>query len=146
MRAISLIVAGLLFGGSLVAPLPVMAADGNTVAPEDARVFFVDLKDGDTVPRTFKVKFGVHGMAIKPAGDMSPNSGHHHLFIDESEWPAANEPIPADAHHKHYGAGQTEDTLTLEPGPHLLQLVFADGRHMQFDPPVVSQAITIHVQ
>ena len=146
MRAISLIIAGLVCGGSLSVALPTMAAGSNAVAPESARVFFVDLKDGDTVPRTFKVKFGVTGIAIKPAGDMSPDSGHHHLFIDESEWPLPSEAIPADDHHKHYGAGQTEDTITLEPGPHILQLVFADGRHMQFDPPLVSEAITINVK
>ena len=41
---------------------------------------------------------------------------------------------------------QTEDTIHLEPGTHTLQLDFGDGRHMQFDPPIVSKKITIHVK
>ncbi|MBC6941306.1 MAG: DUF4399 domain-containing protein [Xanthomonadales bacterium] len=146
MRGISLFVAGLVCGATLAASMPASAADTGAEEANGPRVYFVNLKDGDTVPRTFKVQFGVEGIAIKPAGDMSAHSGHHHLFIDESEWPPAKEAIPADDHHRHYGAGQTEDTLTLEPGPHLLQLVFADGRHVQFDPPIVSQAITIDVK
>jgi len=58
----------------------------------------------------------------------------------------AHAPIPNDATHKHYGKGQTQDTIHLEPGDHTLQLDFADAAHMQFNPPIVSKKITVHVK
>lgn len=115
-------------------------------APHGAKVFIVSPKNGATVGREVHVKFGVKGMEIKPAGDTTPNTGHHHLLIDAKELPPLDAPIPNDATHKHYGKGQTEDTIQLEPGTHTLQLDLGDARHVQFDPPIVSKKITIHVK
>ena len=115
-------------------------------APAGAEVFFVEPADGATVGREVHVKFGVKGIAVAATTDATPDSGHHHLLIDAAGLPALDAPIPADATHKHYGKGQTEDTIQLEPGTHTLQLDFGDLRHMQFDPPLVSPKITIHVK
>jgi hypothetical protein len=115
-------------------------------APAGASVFIVSPKDGETVGQEFTVKFGVKGIAIRPAGDPTPGTGHHHLLIDVAELPPGNAPIPNDATHKHYGKGQTEDTIKLPPGDHTLQLDFADLAHVQFDPPLVSKKITVHVK
>ena len=115
-------------------------------APHGAKVFIVSPKNGATVGREVHVKFGVKGIEIKPAGDTTPNTGHHHLLIDAKELPPLDAPIPNDATHKHYGKGQTEDTIQLEPGTHTLQLDLGDARHVQFDPPIVSKKITIHVK
>lgn len=157
MRPIPLIAATLLLGSGLAMaaqdaahPASHAAPAGTGIvrekAPSGAKVFFVEPKDGATVGREVKVKFGVEGIAIKPAGDTTPNTGHHHLLIDAKELPQLDLPIPADATHKHYGKGQTEDTITLEPGTHTLQLDFGDTKHVQFDPPIVSEKITIHVK
>ena len=78
--------------------------------------------DGDTVPETFKVKFGLTGMGIAPAGIEKPNTGHHHLLVDLRELPDFTVYLPATDHIRHFGAGQTETTLTLPPGKHKLQL------------------------
>jgi hypothetical protein len=115
-------------------------------APTGASVFIVSPKDGETVGQEFTVKFGAKGVAIRPAGDPTPGTGHHHLLIDVAELPPGNLPIPNDATHKHYGKGQTEDTIKLAPGDHTLQLDFADLAHVQFDPPLVSKKITVHVK
>ena len=115
-------------------------------APAGASVFIVSPKDGATVGQEFTVKFGAKGIAVKPAGDPAPNSGHHHLLIDVAELPSGNQPIPMDDNHKHYGKGQTEATIKLAPGDHTLQLDFADLAHVPFDPPVVSKKITVHVK
>ena len=115
-------------------------------APHGARVFIVAPKNGATVGQDVHVVFGVRGIKIAPAADTTPGTGHHHLLIDVKELPPSDAPIPADANHKHYGKGQTEDTIHLTPGDHTLQLDFADYRHMQFDPPIVSKKITIHVK
>jgi len=115
-------------------------------APEGARVFIISPANGETVGREVTVRFGAENVEIRPAGDLTPGSGHHHLLIDARELPPMDAPIPDDAHHRHFGKGQTETTLQLEPGTHTLQLDLGDARHMQFDPPVVSEVVTIQVE
>jgi hypothetical protein len=109
-------------------------------------VFIISPKDGATVGQDVAVEFGVKGIGLKPAGDLTPNSGHHHLLIDARELPPLGAPIPNDATHKHYGKAQTGDTIHLAPGTHTLQLDYGDTKHMQFDPPIVSKTITITVK
>ena len=102
-------------------------AQAETAAPPNGVVYFIDLKDGDTVKGPFKIQFGLSGMGVAPAGVEKSNTGHHHLLIDTTLTPEqAKEPIPADDHHLHFGGGQTETTLTLPPGRHTLQLVLGD--------------------
>lgn len=150
MRPISLLAASLVLvsGFAVAAQDAAHSAAGLTPekAPPGAKVFILSPQDGATVGQEVTVKFGAEGIAIKPAGDMTADSGHHHLLIDVEELPPLDAPIPADAHHKHYGKGQTEDTIHLEPGTHTLQLDLGDARHVQFDPPIVSKKITIHVK
>jgi len=127
-------------------PRAVAASLKPEAAPKGARVFIISPKDGATVGRDVTVKFGIAGIALKPAGDETPDSGHHHLLVDVDKLPPLDRPIPADEYHKHYGKAQTEDVLHLTPGTHTLQLDLGDARHVQFDPPIVSKRITIHVK
>ena len=116
-------------------------------APAGAKVYFIAPKNGATVQNPVVVKFGLKGMTIAPAGTQTANSGHHHLLVDTdlSEL-NLSAPLPATDKVLHFGKGQTETTLTLPPGKHTLELVFADYEHMSFDPPVHSKKITITVQ
>ena len=148
MRPLSLLLAA-----SALVSATAIAADGaapvagaRQKAPHGAGVSIVSPKNGATVGQDVTVKFAVKGIEIKPAGDATPGTGHHHLLIDAKELPPLNAPIPNDATHKHYGKGQTEDTIHLEPGKHTLQLDFGDTAHLQFDPPIVSKKITITVK
>ena len=83
-------------------------------------------------------------MGVAPAGIEKPNTGHHHLLID-TDLPPLNEAIPNDPKHLHFGAGQTEATVTLPLGKHKLQLLLGDYRHIPEDPPVMSEPITVTV-
>jgi len=137
------------FGPMLLSPTIAAAtmAQAETAAPPNAVVYFINLKDGDTVKSPFKIHFGLSGMGVAPAGVEKPNTGHHHLLIDATLTPErAKEPIPADDHHLHFGGGQTETTLTLPPGRHTLQLVLCDLSHVPFNSPIVSPAITVDVK
>jgi hypothetical protein len=130
----------------LAASFPVVAR-AQTAAPANAVVYFINLKDGDTVKSPFKVQFGLSGMGVAPAGIEKPNTGHHHLLIDTTLTPEqAKEPLPADDHHLHFGGGQTETTLTLPPGRHTLQLVLGDWSHVPFNPAIVSPVIAVDVK
>jgi hypothetical protein len=129
-----------------VTALSVTVASAETPSPPGAAVYFINLKDGDTVTSPFKVQFGLTGMGIAPAGSQSSNTGHHHLLIDaQLSSDQMKQPIPADAQHRHFGGGQTEVILMLPPGQHSLQLVLGDGAHMPHEPPVVSPVINVTV-
>jgi Domain of unknown function (DUF4399) len=118
-----------------------------TPSPAGAKVYFINLKDGDTVNSPFLVQFGLSGMGVAPAGVEKPNTGHHHLLIDAVlTVEQMKEPIPSDSNHVHFGGGQTETMVTLPPGPHTLQLVLADWTHIPHLPPVMSEPITITVR
>jgi hypothetical protein len=120
---------------------------GETPAPADAKVYFINIKDGDTVTSPVKIQFGLSGMGIAPAGTEAPNTGHHHLLIDTTlEGEALNEAIPMDEHHLHFGKGQTEASVTLDKGQHTLQLVLGDWSHVPHKPPVMSERITVTVE
>jgi hypothetical protein len=114
-------------------------------SPPGSGVEIVNIKDGAVVPTTFLVQFSVTGMDIAPAGTDVPNTGHHHLLIDVETLPDTNLPLPKNEHIHHYGGGQSEVEITLAPGQHTLQLVFADYAHVPHDPVVKSVPITIVV-
>jgi|SRR6516165_2582625 len=105
------------------------------------RVFFIEPSDGATVANPFTVKFGLEGLSLKPAGDESPDSGHHHLIIDGGP---LDEDIVVPFNDKsiHFGKAQTETQLTLPPGTHTLTLQFANGGHLSYGPAL---SATIHV-
>ena len=111
-------------------------------SPPGAAVYFVDLKNGDRIPTKSVVRFGLLNMGIAPAGVEKANTGHHHLLVD-MPLPPLDRPIPNDFNHLHFGAGQTEARLTLTPGPHTLQHLFADDNHIPHDPPIMSKPIKV---
>ena len=129
---------------ALILAGPALAAD-RAPAPMGAAVYFITPADGETVTSPVTVRFGLEGMGVAPAGIDKPNTGHHHLLIDAPDLPPLDEPIPADDHHKHFGGGQTETTIDLPPGTHTLQLLLADQNHISFNPPLMSERITITV-
>ena len=116
-----------------------------TAAPKEASLEIISPANGDTVTSPVTVKFGLAGMGVAPAGIEAKNTGHHHLIID-SPLPNVQFAIPKDSKHRHFGGGQTQVTLDLEPGTHTLQLLLGDYRHIPHAPAVVSEKITITVK
>lgn len=107
-------------------------------------VYFENLEDGQEVGTSVLVKMGVSGMEIKPAGEIVKGTGHHHIIIDGGPI-KTGEVVPADKTHIHFGKGQTETTLELEPGQYTLTLQFANGVHQSYGPDW-SKTITITVK
>ena len=132
----------------LVAVFAVGASEGELVsaAPADADVYFITPANGDIVAQTFKIRFGLSGMGVAPAGTQRENTGHHHLLIDVNELPDMEGPLPATDNIKHFGGGQTETELTLAPGKHTLQLLLGNYAHVPHAKPVLSDKISIIVQ
>lgn len=121
---------------------------GKTPSPKGAKVYFIGLKDGATVKKKFRIRFGLKGMGIAPAGyyNAEKPTGHHHLFINHKGDILPAVAFPMDDNHKHFGGGQTEAIIELPPGKHVLQLVLGDHIHTLHNPPVVSEKITITVE
>ncbi|WP_371228473.1 DUF4399 domain-containing protein [Roseovarius sp. 2305UL8-3] len=126
---------------------------GGTPAPEGAEVYFVNIEDGSTVSSPVTVVFGLRGMGVAPAGTEKENTGHHHILINRAAFGEGAEDadmmengLIADENHVHFGGGQTEVTLDLEPGTHTLQLVLGDLNHVPHDPPIVTEVITVTVE
>jgi hypothetical protein len=131
------------------APAPAPAAQASPPgtrhpSPAGARVYIVSPDNGSYVPTTFTVRFGLEKMGVAPAGVDKLNSGHHHLLIDAA-LPPLDKPIPNDENHLHFGAGQTEATVTLPRGRHTLQLLLGDAGHVPHDPPVYSKVVVVYV-
>lgn len=113
-------------------------------APEGASVYIVSPADGAEVSSPVTVVFGLKGMGIAPAGIEKDKTGHHHLLVDQTELPKldavmGNPPL-------HFGGGQTETELELEPGEHTLQLILGNYLHVPFNPMVLSEKVTITVK
>jgi len=124
---------------------PLHAAEKSKAA-YDANLYIISPLDGETVSSPVKIVFGLEGMGVAPAGIKFNNTGHHHLLIDLAELPDVNSPIPSDDNHRHFGKGQTEAIIELEPGEHNLQLILGDHMHIPHDPVVVSKKIKINVE
>jgi len=114
-------------------------------SPPGAKVYIISPRNGAQVKSPVTVVFGLKGMGIAPAGIKFDNTGHHHLLIDADIPADLTQPQPANEHIMHFGKGQTEAEITLTPGKHTLQLLFADYTHTAFNPNVASQKITITV-
>jgi Domain of unknown function (DUF4399) len=123
----------------------VLAQDFRQPAPAGAKVYFIEPKNGAEISGPVPVKFGLIGMGVAPAGVEKKDTGHHHLLVNQKVAdPMA--PLPADDKHRHFGAGQTETTVTLPAGTHTLQLVLGDHNHIPHNPIVASDVITITVK
>jgi hypothetical protein len=110
----------------------------------EAKVYFINLNDGDQVQSPFLIQFGLSDMGIAPAGMDRNNTGHHHLLINVNDIDLSK-PIPSSSNHIHFGGGQTESLVELLPGSYSMQLVLGNMTHTPHDPPVVSQKINITV-
>ncbi len=116
-----------------------------------SEVFLISPKNGfKTNSAEVKVIFGSRNVDISPAGkviessDCSKASGHHHLIID-SALPNLKRPIPSSKSYIHFGGGQTEATISLDPGKYSLQLLLGDYAHIPHEEPIFSEIIEIEI-
>lgn len=113
--------------------------------PDNARVFFINLKNGQKIKSPFKVQMGVSGIALDSAGVLKPASGHHHILIDAGDSLTAGTVVLKDSTHLHFGNAQKEAELKLTPGEHKLTLQYADGIHRSYGGKLAS-SVTVTVQ
>ena len=113
--------------------------------PASARVYFANLKDGQTVTSPLKVEMAVEAMHVDTAnGMLKPASGHHHILVDIDSIPTG-EVIKKDSVHIHFGNAQTSAEIKLPPGKHSLTLQFADALHRSYGSRLTNK-VTVEVK
>lgn len=145
MRSTLIALATALFATSACAQMDAMP---RTESAPGTIAYIISPSDGEEVSSPFKVRFGLSGMGVAPAGVDYPDTGHHHLLINRaSDNLDMDIPLPTgDEDLLHFGGGQSETTLALEPGEYTLQMILGDQDHVPHDPPVMSAPITIMVK
>ena len=108
------------------------------------RLYIESPHNGALVQSPVEVVFGLEGMELAPAGTYAPDTGHHHLIID-NDLPDLAMPIPSNNDYLHFGKAQDRFLLDLEPGLHTLQLLLGDGSHISHQPPLISKKIVITI-
>lgn len=98
-----------------------------------ARVYFAEPQDGATVKSPARFRFGIENYELAPVPQgtvevVRQGVGHHHLGVDTDCLPVG-EVIPQAAPWIHFGGGQTEIDMQLEPGPHTFVLQLGDDQH-----------------
>jgi len=89
MRAAFAVFASGIFAGLAAVPAWTQSAPAQRASPNGAKVYFINLKDGQGVTSPFLVQFGLSGMGVAPAG------------VEKLK-----QPVAVDDNHLHFGNGQ----------------------------------------
>ena len=120
-------------------PPPAIAADTPKSHPWQAapprltaEAYFTNLKDGDQIETPYLVKFGLSaGWGLAPIAQPGrARSGHHHLLVNRDLPLNFKEALPFNEQYIHFGKGQMETVLALEPGTYMLRMLLADQKHL----------------
>ncbi|MEO9965846.1 MAG: DUF4399 domain-containing protein [Reichenbachiella sp.] len=111
---------------------------------DSSYVFFNHPADGASVPSPVYIEMGVSGMVVEPAGEVREGFGHHHVLINQTSWPEGSV-IPMSDSTLHFGKGQTDTTIEMEPGEYTIALQFANGVHSSYGEKMAA-SITIIVE
>lgn len=97
-----------------------------------AEAYFTNLKDGDRIETPYLLKFGLSGgWGLAPIAQPGrAKSGHHHLLVNRDLPLNFKEALPFNDQYIHFGKGQMETVLTLEPGTYTLRMLLADQNHL----------------
>ena len=112
------------------------------------RVFFIEPRDGDTVPAGLvQMRFGAENFVIEPVGEgeIHEGAGHLHVGFDTDCLPAGTV-IPTANPWVHFGQAQMEFELRLEAGTYKLCLQVGDGEHRTLPEEGMAELITITVE
>lgn len=114
------------------------AAAGGTAAAGTVRI--VSPTEGEVVNGPTVMIQLESSVPIVPAGEMTPGTGHHHLYLD-TDLTDPTIPIPTiEGSVVHMGDASSAFTFEFDEvsyGPHTVIAVVADGAHVPLQPWVV---------
>lgn len=109
------------------------------------RVYFTNIKSGDTVTSPVTLEWAATGFTVEPAGEVKEGAGHLHVMVDVP-CVTPGEIVPADDTHLHFGKAQLTTSVDLAPGSHTLCLQAADGLHTALSGDGATETIEITVE
>ena len=114
-----------------------------------AKVMFLEPKNGAMVTSPVHMKFGSSGTEISPvpAGDVKtarPGMSHYHVGVGVSCLPPGKNIVKGTPSWVHFGDGKSEIDMQLTPGRHRLALQLGDDLHNTL--PGACQMITVNVK
>ncbi|HSM61418.1 MAG TPA: DUF4399 domain-containing protein [Longimicrobiales bacterium] len=123
---------------------PAAAAE---TAQATATVTILEPTDGAEIAGpSVTVHLEASGVRIVAAGDTTPGTGHHHLYLDEDLGPAGTLVPTVPGKVVHLGTGDSEYVFeSVAPGTHRLIAVLADGAHVPLQP-WVTDTVTFTVR
>lgn len=97
-----------------------------------AEAYFTNLNDGDQIETPYVLKFGLSGgWGLAPIAQPGrERSGHHHLLVNRDLPLNFKQALPFNDQYIHFGKGQMESVLKLEPGTYTLRMLLADQQHL----------------
>ena len=97
-----------------------------------AEAYFTNLQNGASIETPYRATFGLAGgWGLAPiTSPAAGKSGHHHLLINRDLPLDFKQALPFNDQYIHFGKGQMETVLTLEPGTYTLRLLLADDKHL----------------
>ena len=97
-----------------------------------SEAYFANLEDGATIETPYRVAFGLAGgWGLAPISSATKGkSGHHHLLVNRDLPLDFKKALPFNDQYIHFGKGQMETVLTMEPGTYTLRLLLADDKHL----------------
>ena len=124
-----------------VGSMPASAAAGSpsTVHPwqapppnNTAEAYFTNLQNGASIETPYRATFGLAGgWGLAPiTSPVAGKSGHHHLLVNRDLPLDFKRALPFNDQYIHFGKGQMETLLMLEPGTYTLRLLLADDKHL----------------
>ena len=122
---------------------PVPTTTSNTLTPAlhpwqtiprqgTADAYFLNLEDGAKIETPYRLAFGLAGgWGLAPISSaVTGKSGHHHLLVNRDLPLDFKKALPFNDQYIHFGKGQMETVLALEPGVYTLRLLLADDKHV----------------
>ena len=97
-----------------------------------AEAYFTNLQNGASIETPYKATFGLAGgWGLAPiSAPAAGKSGHHHLLVNRDLPLDFKQALPFNDQYIHFGKGQMETVLMLEPGTYTLRLLLADDKHL----------------
>ncbi len=123
----------------LVLPLTLVACGGEGGDGPIGTVSITSPAQGSEVQGpAVTVQLSVAGFELRPAGDLTEGTGHHHLYLD-ADVTDPREPVPTLPESViHMGDASSSYTFeNVSPGEHRIIAVVADGVHVPLQPWVV---------
>ncbi len=105
-----------------------------TPSPDEPHVFFLEPLDGDSVPTSANIQFGVSHLDLK--------NKRVYLIVDRA-CAAPGGTITTDAQHLLFEGNSANLSIDLNAGPHRLCLQVADNKGVALDGPGMLEVIDV---